>query len=110
MCTLVIVPEVPSVKLNLSNMPTFSMLFQPLYSTGWNVEVTGRAKFAVAPKRDSRIPYAVTELTEFGIVKAFNSSLLDSLKFASPKGLPGMYQAALMHVKSLSVFIDISFP
>ena len=78
-CAAVIVPEVTSYKIDFGNLPRdMDLLFSPLYCSGWDSEVTGKARFTFGKPRDEKLPYAVTEVTEFGELKAFNSFLLDN--------------------------------
>ena len=78
-CTICIVPEVASYKLDLSNIPeNFTHLFQPIYCSGWDSEVTGRSRFTFDERRDEGVVYAVTEVTQLGELIAYNSSLLES--------------------------------
>lgn len=86
-CALIIVPEGFLIKLDLSNLPdNFLILFQPIYCSGWHSEITGRSRFTFGllprgyfgtPDKD-RAPYAVTELTDLGEVKAYNSLILEN--------------------------------
>jgi len=94
-CALTIVPEVSSIKLDLSKLPNnYLILFQPIYCSGWDSEITGRSRFAFGrlPRGyfgtgdTDRAPYAVTEVTELGEVKAFNSSLLEN-RYGEPEVL-----------------------
>jgi len=84
-CALAIVPEVSSLKLDLSNLPSnFTTLFQPIYCSGWSSEITGHSRFTFGRLQKGQfgsggadhVPYAVTEVTEFGEVKAYNSYML----------------------------------
>ena len=80
-CALAIVPEFPSIKLNLSNLPiNFNILFQPIcFSSGaCSGNITGHSVLACAFKSGDRAPYAVTEVTDLGEIKAFNSSMLQN--------------------------------
>ena len=78
-CTICIVPEVASYKLDLSNVPdNFALLFQPIYCSGWDSGVTGRSRFTFYEQRNEGVAYAVTEVTELGELRAFNSYLLES--------------------------------
>jgi hypothetical protein len=90
---LAIVPEVSSIKLDLSNLPSnFTTLFQPIYCSGWSSEITGRSRFTFGrlPKGHfgsegaDHVPHAVTEVTEFGEVKAYNSSMLEN-RYGEPE-------------------------
>jgi hypothetical protein len=79
-CALVIVPEISSIKLDLSNLPgNFTTLFKPIYysSGSLNSEITGRSRFTFGSRTGDRVPYAVTEVTGFGEVKAYNSLMLN---------------------------------
>jgi hypothetical protein len=86
-CALAIIPEVSSIKLDLSNLPSnFVTLFQPIYCSGLSSEITGRSRFTFGrlPKGyfgsegTDHVPYAATEVTELGEVKAYNSSMLEN--------------------------------
>jgi len=78
-CAVVIVPEVASYKIDFASLPhNMNLLFPPIYCSGWDSEITGRARFTFGRHRDEKIPYAATEVTEFGELKAFNSLLLDN--------------------------------
>lgn len=77
-CALTIVPEVASYRIDFSNLPRdINVLFRPVYCSGWDSEITGRARFTFGRLREEKTPYAVTEITEFGELKAFNSLLLE---------------------------------
>lgn len=77
-CAVTIVPEVASYKLDFSNLPhDINLLFPPMYCSGWGSEITGRARFTFGRYQNEKTPYAVTEITELGELKAFNSSLLE---------------------------------
>ncbi|MGD0885234.1 MAG: ATP-binding protein [Thermodesulfovibrionales bacterium] len=76
---LSIIPEIASYKLDLGSLPgQFTLLFQPLYCSGWDSEITGRSRFTFGQVREERVPFAVTEVTELGEVKAFNSFMLEN--------------------------------
>lgn len=76
---MVVIPEVASCKLDMGNLPEDVItLFQPLYCSGWNSEITGRSRFTFGRGWEDRVPYAVTEVTELGVVKAFNSFMLEN--------------------------------
>jgi hypothetical protein len=80
-CALAIVPEVPSINLDLSRLPgNFNTLFEPIYyfSGSLSSEISGHSKFTFACGTNDRVPYAVTEITGLGEVKAYNSSMLQS--------------------------------
>jgi hypothetical protein len=80
-CALAIVPEVSSIKLDLSNLPgNFNTLFEPIYYSSGSLssEITGRSRFTFGCRTGDRVPYAVTEVTGLGQVKAYNSSMLQS--------------------------------
>jgi len=80
-CALAIVPEVPSINLDISRLSgNFNTLFEPIYYSSGSLssEISGRSRFTFACGTDDRVPYAVTELTDFGEVKAYNSSMLQS--------------------------------
>lgn len=78
-CALTVIPEVASYKLDMSSLPgNFTTLFQPLYCSGWDSEVTGRSRFIFGRGTDDKVPYAVTEVTELAEVKAFNSFMLEN--------------------------------
>jgi hypothetical protein len=80
-CALSIVPELSSVELDLSNLPgNFNTLFEPiLFSSGaCSEKITGHSSFAHALRGGDRVPYAVTEVTGLGEVKAYNSSMLEN--------------------------------
>lgn len=80
-CALAIVPEVPSINLDLSRLPgNFNTLFKPIYyfSGSLSSEISGHSKFTFACGTNDRVPYAVTEITGLGEVKAYNSSMLQS--------------------------------
>lgn len=86
-CTLTLIPEVSSIQLNLSQVPNnFNTLFPPISCSGWNLQITGSSRYLYSPSINNNPPYAVTEITEFGEVKAYNSSLLDH--FFSNRGFP----------------------
>lgn len=90
--TLVIIPEISSYKMDLSNLPSnFNILFKPIYCSGWDSEITGTAKLTFGRYRDAKFPHAVTEVTQFGEVKAFNSFLLESpsMNVRLPEGCVG---------------------
>jgi hypothetical protein len=78
-CALAIVPEVRSIKLDLSNLPgNFNTLFEPIFFRfgACSEKITGHSRFARALRNGDRVPYAVTEVTGFGEVKAYNSLML----------------------------------
>jgi hypothetical protein len=80
-CALAIVPEVPSIKLDLSSLSgNFNTLFEPIYYSSGSLssEISGRSKFTFACETNYRVPYAVTEVTGLGQVKAYNSSMLQT--------------------------------
>jgi len=78
-CTVAIVPEVASYKLDFGNLPhDINLLFSPMYCSGWDSEITGRARFTFGRHRDEKTPYAVTKITELGELKAFNTFLLEN--------------------------------
>ena len=78
-CALAIIPEIASYKIDVGNLPgQFTTLFQPLYCSGWSSEITGRARFTFGRGREDKVPYAVTEVTELGEVKSFNSFMLEN--------------------------------
>jgi hypothetical protein len=80
-CALAIVPEVPSINLELSRLPAnFNTLFEPIYYSSGSLssEATGRSRFTFACGTNDCVPYAVTEVTSLGEVKAYNSSMLQS--------------------------------
>ncbi len=80
-CALAIVPELSSVKLDLSNLPgNFNTLFEPiLFSSGaCSEKITGHSRFAHALRSGDRVPYAATEVTGLGEAKAYNSSMLEN--------------------------------
>jgi hypothetical protein len=81
-CALAIVPGVSSIKLNLSNLPVnFNTLFEPIHFRcgSCSEKITGRSRFAFASRTGDRMPYAVTEVTGLGEVKAYNSYMLENL-------------------------------
>jgi len=91
-CTIAIIPDVPSYKLDLSYLPkNFITLFQPIDCSTWNWEITGHSIFTYGKLAEEKVPHAVTEVTAFGEVKAFNSILLDDRYFPTklPKGASG---------------------
>jgi len=84
-CAVTIVPEVASYKLDFGNLPhDINLLFRPMYCSGWDSEITGRARFTFGRHREEKTPYAVTEITELGELKAFNSFLLENRYGRSP--------------------------
>lgn len=79
LCAMVIVPEVASYKLDLGNLPhDVDLLFRPIYSSGWDSDVTGRSRFTYRRGQNEKEPHAVTEITELGELKAFDSFLLEN--------------------------------
>lgn len=89
LCSVVIVPEVASYKLDFGKLPhNIDLLFRPIYCSGWDSEITGRARFTFGRHRDERMPYAATEITEFGELKAFNSFLLEN-RYSEVPSVPG---------------------
>ena len=78
-CALTVIPEVSSIKLDMSALPSnFNILFRPLYCSGWGSEITGRSRFTYGRGTDDKVPYAVTEVTDMGEVKAYNSFMLEN--------------------------------
>ncbi len=78
-CAVVIVPEVASYKLDFGNLPhDINLLFRPIYCSGWDSEITGTARFTYGRHRDEKTPYAATEITELGELKAYNAFLLEN--------------------------------
>jgi len=91
-CTICIIPEVSSFKLDLSHLPDdFITSFPPIYSYGWNNEITGNSRFTFSKLQEEKVPHAVTEVTAFGEVRAYNSSVLSDSYSSSkfPEGVTG---------------------
>ncbi|OQB20611.1 MAG: Divergent AAA domain protein [Euryarchaeota archaeon ADurb.Bin190] len=79
-CTICIIPEVSSFNLDLSHLPdNFVLLFPPIYSLGWNSELTGNSFFVFSKLQAEEVPHAVTEITAFGEILAYNSSVLSNM-------------------------------
>jgi hypothetical protein len=90
LCTICIVPEIASYKLDLSNVQdNFSLRFQPIYASGRCSDVTGKSRFIFDGSRDERTARAVTEVTQLGEVKAYDSCLLNSRRNRLPQGCIG---------------------
>ena len=96
-CALTIVPETASFKIDFGNLPSnMDLLFQPLYCSGWDSEVTGRAYFTFGRQREAKTPYAATEITEFGELKAFNTLIFE------PYGKAPLPESAVGYIPSIA--------
>jgi|GEM_PF-3200931 len=72
-----IFPELETSFIDMSNVSDNIIIkTQPIYSTGWDHQRSGRSFYSFATFPDEKLPHAVTELTENGTMKAYNASLL----------------------------------